>query len=153
LPEKKSVFSLVCTINGRLGESAIKEAVLEQVFETYWPRFERQFNGIISHNPGQAKLPKRDNMQIMGEILTTVRSMDKRLRDIENRGDGEIKDERKAVSSLPHPRKLREMFLELAASDMDKDEIRMEMHDRYPTLSPRSVERMTEEAMELVNRN
>jgi len=82
-PEKESVWELARTINISLKENALKESVLLKVFETYWPQFEKDFKEIISTTPETEVVVKREDNDIMLDVLTTVRMLDKRIRNIE----------------------------------------------------------------------
>jgi hypothetical protein len=83
-PTKDGVWSLVRTINSSLKESILKESVLEKVFDTYWPQFERDFAEAISATSGTEVPEIRKENEIMLDILSTVRMLEKRLRSIED---------------------------------------------------------------------
>lgn len=83
MPDKEGVWSLVRTLNNALGEKALKEKVLEKVFETYWPQFNEEFNKILSETPQVTKVVKRKIDDILNELLYVTRSMEKRIRAIE----------------------------------------------------------------------
>ncbi len=83
LPTKESVWSLVRTINIALQEAALHENVLDRVFETYWPQFEERFNEILKDTPDTPVDNTRQESDIMDEILSTVRMLNRRMRDIE----------------------------------------------------------------------
>lgn len=83
LPDKNGIWQLVSTLNRQLKENALSERIIERVFELYWPEFEKEFNKIIQNTPVLEIPVKRNNEDIMGEILNSVRSFDKRLRSIE----------------------------------------------------------------------
>lgn len=82
-PTKESVWELVRTINLTLKENALKEAILLKVFGTYWPQFERDFDSIISSTPEIEVTVERKENEIMLDVLSTVRMLDKRLRNME----------------------------------------------------------------------
>lgn len=82
-PTKDGVFDLLRTINTSLSEKGLKETVLAKVFETYWPQFETEFQRALDENqPEQAAQP-RSSDDVLSEVLTSVRRLDKRLRDME----------------------------------------------------------------------
>lgn len=85
-PTKESIWELVRTINLTLKEKSLKESVLSKVFETYWPQFENEFTEIIKTSPETEVTDKRKKDDIMLDVLTTVRMLDKRLRSIESSG-------------------------------------------------------------------
>lgn len=47
LPNKDNLYKLVSTLNNSLGPEKLDPSVLEKVFETYWPQFNKKFNEII----------------------------------------------------------------------------------------------------------
>ncbi len=83
-PDRNGVWQLVKTINATLKEEALKEPILNKVFATYWPQFEERFAKIINDTPETAPSPKRDDGDILNEVLSTVRNLDKRIRNVEN---------------------------------------------------------------------
>lgn len=89
-PVIDSVWELVRTINLSLKENALKESVLLKVFETYWPQFENDFNLIISSTPETEIVTKRKDNDIMLDVLSTVRLLDKRIRNIEAGSERQI---------------------------------------------------------------
>lgn len=84
LPNKPGLWALVKTLNNALQEKGLKEKTLGQVFETYWPKFEESFNEIISEIKPAGTIKKRPDKDILMEILETSRSMDRRVRMLEN---------------------------------------------------------------------
>jgi hypothetical protein len=99
LPDREGVFKLIRTINASLGDTKLKDNILESVFDTYWPSFETKFVAIINDIPTGSVPNKRPEESILNEVLNTVRSMDKRLRNVEldqpdikiNRTEGAIR--------------------------------------------------------------
>lgn len=89
-PDRDSVWELVRTINLSLKENALKESVLLKVFETYWPQFENDYNLIISTTPETEIVTKRKDNDIMLDVLSTVRLLDKRIRNIEAGSERQI---------------------------------------------------------------
>jgi len=85
LPTKDGVYELVRTLNSSLGERALREKVLEQVFETYWPQFESGFKKALEDNPAGEHTPPRSEESILSEVLRTVRVLDRRLRTLERK--------------------------------------------------------------------
>lgn len=84
MPSRDSVYELVRTLNSSLGEHALREKVLEQVFDTYWPQFEEKFKVALSNNPSGEHIPARSEESILSEVLRTIRSLDRRLRTMES---------------------------------------------------------------------
>ncbi len=83
LPNKDGIFNLVMTLNTYLGETALKEKVLSSVFDIYWPVFEEKFKQIISENPKEEEEEIRTDDDILKELLSISRNMDKRIRNLE----------------------------------------------------------------------
>lgn len=84
LPDKDGVYELIRTLNSALGDQALREKVLEQVFETYWPQFDSRFQEIIGEAEADDHVPERSEESILTEVLRTVRGMDKRIRNLES---------------------------------------------------------------------
>ncbi len=82
-PDRASVWELARTINDCLGEKALDERILEQVFETYWPQFESKLKTAIKQNPLEEEIPPRTEQDILSEILNNTRSLTHRMRDLE----------------------------------------------------------------------
>lgn len=83
-PTRDSVWELVRTINLTLKENSLKESILSKVFETYWPQFEKDFKDIIDRTPEFEIKEQRNDNDILLDVLSTVRTLDKRIRSIEN---------------------------------------------------------------------
>ena len=87
LPERGSLFSLVKTINGRLGDDKLDSDTLSAVFNTYYPQFKKQFEEIISETEASEGDPKestkRSEQNILEEVLVTVRNLNQRVAWIE----------------------------------------------------------------------
>jgi hypothetical protein len=58
-PDRNSVWELSRTINDCLGEKALDERILEQVFDTYWPQFEEKFHKALADNQPEEIVPPR----------------------------------------------------------------------------------------------
>lgn len=82
-PTQDGLFELVRTLNNALGEKALKDKVLAQVFETYWPQFEADFNKALKENPTGHAEEIRTDASLLTELLKTTRSLDRRMRGIE----------------------------------------------------------------------
>lgn len=83
-PTQEGLWELVRTLNNSLKDKALKEKTLELVFETYWPKFESDFNQILENTPQAEKAEKRGEDDILLEILNSTRAMDRRIRRIES---------------------------------------------------------------------
>ncbi len=84
IPNKTGVWELVRTINLTLKEKALKESILEKVFDTYWSQFDKKFKEIIKNTPEGDVPETRSENDIMLEVLSSIRSMDRRMRKVEN---------------------------------------------------------------------
>lgn len=84
MPDKAGLWALVRTLNNALQEKGLKEKTLEQVFEMYWPKFKEDFENILDEIKPSTIAKKRPDKDILMEILETSRSMDRRVRTLEN---------------------------------------------------------------------
>ena len=82
-PVKESVWELVRTLNNILKENALKEKILNEVFNTYWPKFEKDFQEILKITK-EGKIEKRSEDEILMEILSSTRTMERRIRSLES---------------------------------------------------------------------
>ena len=80
---KEGVFGLLRTINVSLGERALNNEVLRRVFETYWPQFRKDFDKALEENPLSEKIEPRTEDNMMHEILTSIRRVDRKVRELE----------------------------------------------------------------------
>jgi hypothetical protein len=83
-PQKESLYQLVRTINNGLESNSLKENILSNVFETYWPQFEKDFEEVLKNTTEEEIVEKRPKDDLLKEILYSVRGIDKRLRMIED---------------------------------------------------------------------
>ena len=84
LPTQDGLWELVRTLNNSLKDKGLKEKTLEFVFDTYWPKFERDFFEILERYPQSGKAEKRSDDDILLEILNSTRAMERRVRRIES---------------------------------------------------------------------
>ncbi len=75
---------LIYTINSNILENPLSPQILDKIFDTYWNQFESKFNEIISTTQDVGIKEDRKVDDILLELLSTVRSFDKRLRNIES---------------------------------------------------------------------
>lgn len=86
-PNREDMKSLLVTINNELGENALKDNIIDQIFDTYWPSFEDKFKKLVdSEPPINTDKPTRSKDEILEEILYTTRTMDKRIHSLERVG-------------------------------------------------------------------
>jgi hypothetical protein len=84
LPNKESVWHLMRTINSTLGDQGLKESILDEAFNTYWPRLSDRLDQILAETPQSDEIQPRTDQSIMHEVLNTIRSLDKRVRHMES---------------------------------------------------------------------
>lgn len=85
LPTKDDVRKLVKMLNNSLGDKGLADPILTKVFETYWPQLERELDIIIKSSLDKEVITvKRSNDDVLTEILSITRGLDKRVRSIEN---------------------------------------------------------------------
>lgn len=82
-PDRDGLFQLVRTLNNSL-ENNLKESTLEKVFETYYPQFERDFKEIIKSTKDEDVKVERTEDEVLGDVLSSIRAVDRRLRNIES---------------------------------------------------------------------
>lgn len=73
---KETLHKLVKDINANL-EQRLDEKTLDNIFNTYWHQFKEKFDKILSDTPSQKKLDKRDDSEILNEVLLLVRDLKK----------------------------------------------------------------------------
>ncbi len=64
---------LVCTINNTAGDGKLETAVLDSVFDMWWPRLEKQVTEILKTHDKGAKKERRPERDILQEILQLSR--------------------------------------------------------------------------------
>ncbi|MDX1998486.1 MAG: TIR domain-containing protein [Thermoanaerobaculia bacterium] len=84
-PDRESIYSLVRMLNSRLGEGNLTDGVLAQVFDTYWPRFESAFTGVLAHTEAKPPAEERKGEDILVEVLENTRAVNRRLARLEAR--------------------------------------------------------------------
>lgn len=98
LPDKGSVWELTRTINDCLDDKSLDERILKQVFDTYWPQFDRDFKTALNDNPPGEVVPPRTEQDILSEILANTRSLSHRIRDLES--EVHIKSKNRFINSM-----------------------------------------------------
>jgi hypothetical protein len=85
-PIKSDVRLLIGSLNDRLGDKRLPEAILTRSFENAWPKFEADFNQAIVETAGTTPIKDaRTEKEILGEILELARNSDSRITKLENR--------------------------------------------------------------------
>ncbi|TCW50805.1 TIR domain-containing protein [Phytobacter diazotrophicus] len=83
IPTKDALWALIKTINASITEIPLPEKVLDKVFQTYWPQFEKGFAQSLSDNPIGEAIPPRSEEDILSEILNNTRTLTQKIRKLE----------------------------------------------------------------------
>jgi len=133
LPTRPSMLQLVITLNRSLKENRLEDKILTQVFETYWPHFEANFQNALIANPPANEVPPRAESDILAEILDNTRNLNQRVRDIELRAPDSRAPESAKSSAikelLDQLSKLRESSIEIDATNEWKRRFLSEKRD------------------------
>jgi len=128
LPDEEGMKSLLTTINKELGDNALEDRILDQVFDTYWPIFNQRFKDVIGNAPAPENIePSRSSDDILTEILYTTRTMEKRIRQIER------KDDRMRFERSLSEMELVERIHYLVDKGLHPKEVAMELEGLAPT--------------------
>jgi len=84
LPEKSGLWDLTRTINASIADTPLEEKILEKVFDTYWPQFEKDFAQAMKDYPIGEVIPPRSGEDILSEILDNTRSLTHKIRKLED---------------------------------------------------------------------
>ncbi|WP_321346475.1 toll/interleukin-1 receptor domain-containing protein [Halopseudomonas oceani] len=82
--DKVGMWSLLSTLNGCLGDQKLDQAILEKVFQVYWPSFEAELRQALADNPVADPSPPRTEDSMLSEILMLTRGLSKRVADLES---------------------------------------------------------------------
>lgn len=138
-PIRDSVWELVRTINLTLKENALKESVLSKVFDTYWVQFETDFKEIIATTPETEVATKRKDNDIMLDVLSTVRMLDRRMRNLESNNERQsfiVENEIVRRDNI-NPRELRHYILNLFEQELPEEIILQLVSEKFEM--PRSI--------------
>jgi len=122
LPDRDGLYELVRTLNSSLGDKSLREKVLEQVFDTYWPQFETSFKTALESNVAGEHTPARTEENLLSEVLRTVRSLDRRVRSIESSPSSNERNEINQKMRMS-PKMLRREVAKLLENDMPPEVI------------------------------
>lgn len=81
--DDSSMWGLVCSLNSGLEAAKLNEKILRQVFDTYWPQFDKEFKKILKEIPSEDAAEPRSEVSILDEILSNTRALTSRVREIE----------------------------------------------------------------------
>lgn len=97
LPTETDLWKLVLTLNSHLGSAALKEPTIRAVFDTYWPKFEERFQAAITKTEARVTPPSRTQDEILREILTSTRSIERAMRNLPA---ADINDSKRTLFSM-----------------------------------------------------
>lgn len=86
-PNRESVLGLVKTLNNTLAGNGLDNRILEQVFDTYWPQFEKRFSDILANTKEHPPSKPRPKEDVLGEILENTRILNSRIRRLEHENE------------------------------------------------------------------
>ena len=80
LSDKKETFQLIQSINSALGDQGLKEDILQQSFDKWWPEFEKKLDKIKTDAKEEHTEiePKRTQDDKLDEILNVVRQFSRK---------------------------------------------------------------------------
>lgn len=131
---KSGVWDLVRTINSTLEDKKLTEKILEKVFETYWPQFNNSFKEIIKNTKEGEVIETRSENDILIEVLSSIRSMDRRMRFVENKTIHNINKNHNSIEKRPDKYEAEKILRELVESGMSPENIMIEMRNlRIPS--------------------
>ncbi|MEJ6816302.1 hypothetical protein [Pseudomonas sp. LF-5] len=84
-PDQTSMWGLISSLNSCLEAARLDERILQQVFDTYWPKFEADFAATLLASPQEEYVEPRSEDSILAEILANTRSLSGRVRELEHR--------------------------------------------------------------------
>lgn len=84
-PDKTSMWGLITSLNSCLENARLDERILQQVFDTYWPKFSADFSAALAATPPEDPVEPRSGDSILAEILSNTRMLSSRVRELEQR--------------------------------------------------------------------
>ena len=120
-PTEESMFNLVRTLNTALGVNGLDPRVLEQVFETYWPQFDKKFKDIVKNIKDISSAKPRAKDDLLGEILENTRLLNNRIRRLE-----------RAQEEFPIKQNIKNLIEYKLALGNSRENIIEELRSRFP---------------------
>lgn len=120
-PTEESMFNLVRTLNTALGVNGLDPRVLEQVFETYWPQFDKKFKDIVKNIKDISSAKPRAKDDLLGEILENTRLLNNRIRRLE-----------RAQEEFPIKQNIKNLIAYKLARGNSREDIIEEFRSRVP---------------------
>jgi len=81
-PDMDGLWNLVATLNSTL-EKRLDDRILREVFDTYYPQFQRKFGLLLEQNPPDENIQPPSEDEMLAQILESVRGLSGRIRNIE----------------------------------------------------------------------
>lgn len=136
LPTRDSMWELVRTLNGCLPQNCLDERILEQVFSTYWGKFEKDFKETLKINPSGEQPESRPKEDILEEVLENTRFLSQRIRRLESNLGRDLPDENLRILSHRCIRTTKEFdnaIKEMVEHGLDDEEILINLQGHAPT--------------------
>lgn len=111
LLETDDVRKLVKSLNSALGDQALDEARLDEIFDVWWPKLSETLDAISSEEP-EEKPKARKQVDVLAEVLDLVRSQQQLLSNPEAilpPGYLNYLLDESAPKRSPHPKALRDL--------------------------------------------
>ena len=119
---RDQVFALVTTINKRLQEEAVSEAVLQKTFDAMWDGFSEKLEEIKSV-PEEVDTPGRTDNDVLNDILENVLNINRKVSRSASRNNHYIEQD-----------KAREIIKVLSGLEIDSEVIAVVLHGIAPPL-------------------
>jgi hypothetical protein len=131
LPERSSVWELIRTLNGCLGNNGLDERILEQVFSTYWDQFDTSFRKALEENLLSEEPEPRSEQNMLSEILDNTRVLGHRVRLLESRLDQDFGQRPVSASAMTEEdnRNVRALAEQWLKEGVPRSEIRRLLRD------------------------
>jgi hypothetical protein len=79
------ILKLIKTVNSTCGEQKLEDSVLDQVFEMWWPKLEKDIAAILTKHKEKTKEKPRSDRELIEEILSLSRLIaDTSRREVSN---------------------------------------------------------------------
>lgn len=72
---KDEIKKLMKALNSALGENGLNAAMLDSVFEKWWPDLEPKIKAVLKEDKQQERVVKRSDRELLEEILGITRSL------------------------------------------------------------------------------
>jgi hypothetical protein len=112
--ERAGVSEVIQSINQAAGQP-VPESRARQLFDALWPEFEKQLANVPDRAPSAGHL--RSQSEILEDLVTSVRSLDSRFRELEDFVSGE--SPRRIKGRRRHPMMMRELAHRLGYKSQD----------------------------------